>query len=134
MEDVAEPLNTPEMTVNFWKKNVASNPIFDSEKEHLIVICLDTRFKVKGFNFVSIGTINESLAAPREIFRPCVASAAYAFILMHNHPSGIVSPSEADRRLTTRLNECAGIMAIRLLDHVIVGGDQSYSFKEHGLL
>jgi DNA repair protein RadC len=83
--------------------------------------------------------VNESLAAPREIFRPAIIHSAYAFVLVHNHPSGAAKPSEADLQLTKRLASGAQILQIHFLDHVIVGhamvgGRGFFSFQEAGLL
>jgi DNA repair protein RadC len=82
---------------------------------------------------ISRGTVNESLAAPREIFRPAIIHSAYAFVLVHNHPSGSTTPSEADRELTKRVAAAAQILQIQFLDHVIVG-QHFFSFQEAGLL
>ena len=77
--------------------------------------------------------MNESLAAPREIFRPAIIHSAFAFVLVHNHPSGNTKPSEADLQLTKRLAAAAEILQINFLDHIIAG--QGYfSFQEAGLL
>ena len=86
-----------------------------------------------------MGSLNEALAHPREIFRAAILAGAYALILMHNHPSGDPSPSDADRRLTKNIREAASILQINLLDHVIVGspgmGRPAYfSFREVGIL
>jgi len=82
---------------------------------------------------IAKGTVNESLAHPREIFRPAIIHSAYAFVMVHNHPSGSVSPSEADRQLTKRVAAAAQILQINFLDHVIVG-QGFFSFQEAGLL
>ena len=82
---------------------------------------------------VSVGSVNEAIVHPREVFCPLVALAAYAFIIVHNHPSGAPTPSKADKAFTRRLAEAAAFMEIYLLDHVIVG-DYYFSFKEAGLL
>jgi DNA repair protein RadC len=79
--------------------------------------------------------LNETLAHPREGLKPVLAFRAYAFILVHNHPSGDPSPSEADLRLTRRIVEASKILQLQLIDHVIIGtpapGRNSYfSFKE----
>jgi DNA repair protein RadC len=97
-------------------------------KQYLIKICT-----------VSQGTVNESLAHPREIFKPVIAHSAYSFILVHNHPSGDPSPSEPDLRLTRRILEASRILQLNLVDHVIIGspapGRSSYfSFKEVGVI
>ena len=82
---------------------------------------------------ISSGTVNESFAAPREIFRAAIIHSAYAFVLVHSHPSGTTTPSEADRELTKRVATAAKILQIKFLHHVIVG--QGYfSFQEAGLL
>jgi DNA repair protein RadC len=83
--------------------------------------------------------VNESLAAPREIFRPAIIHSAFGFALVHNHPSGKTSPSEADLQLTKRVTAAAQILRIHFLDHVIVGqamvgGRGFFSFQEAGLL
>jgi RadC-like JAB domain len=81
--------------------------------------------------------VNESIAHPREIFKPAIVHPAYSFVMVHNHPSGDPSPSDADLRLTRRINEASRILQINLLDHVIIGAPapkrNSYcSFKEAG--
>ena len=88
---------------------------------------------------VSHGSLNESVAHPREIFRPAITHAAYALILVHNHPSGDPTPSDADLRLTRRLNEAAELLQIRFLDHVIIGSPDNgrrpyFSFREAGVI
>jgi DNA repair protein RadC len=108
-------------------------------QEVLRVLLLDTRQRLITMIDVTKGGLNESLAYPRDIFRPVIVHSAYSFILAHNHPSGDPSPSEADLRLTRRLNEAARILQIQMLDHVIIGepmnGRQGYfSFKEAGTI
>jgi DNA repair protein RadC len=88
---------------------------------------------------VSLGSLNQSVAHPREIFRPAIVHSAYGFVLVHNHPSGDPTPSRADRSLTRTLHEAAQLMDINLMDHIIIGApgegrDGYYSFKENGLL
>ena len=108
-------------------------------QEVLRVILLDARFRHFSTIEITKGIVNESLAHPREIFRPVIALSAYGFVLVHNHPSGDATPSDADFRLTRRLNEAARILQINMLDHVVVGqpiaGRPGYfSFKEAGVL
>jgi len=108
-------------------------------QEVLRVVLLDTRQRLITMIDVTKGGLNESLAHPRDIFRPAISHAANSFILVHNHPSGDPSPSEADLRLTRRLNEAARILQIQMLDHVIIGepmdGRKGYfSFKEAGTI
>jgi DNA repair protein RadC len=108
-------------------------------KESLRVILLDTRYHLLRIEEVSLGTVNESIAHPRDVFHPAVAASAYAVIVVHNHPSGDASPSQSDHSLTRRLAEAAELLQIKLLDHIIIGapanGNAGYfSFKEAGVL
>ena len=108
-------------------------------KESLRVILLDTRYHLIRVEEVSIGSVNESIAHPRDIFRPALVSSAYAVIVVHNHPSGDASPSQTDHSLTRRLAEAAELLQIKLLDHIIIGAPSDtspgyFSFKEAGVL
>lgn len=108
-------------------------------KESLRVILLDTRYHLLCVEEVSLGSVNESIAHPRDVFRPAIIASAYAVIAAHNHPSGDPSPSQSDHSLTRRLAEAAELLQIKLLDHIIIGapaeGRQAYfSFKEAGIL
>ncbi len=107
--------------------------------ESLRVLLLDTRHGLLEEIEISRGSLNESIAHPREIFRPAIAKRAYALAVVHNHPSGDPSPSEADRRLTRRLFEAGTLLQIPLVDHVIIGakiGEHQpyFSFREAGLI
>jgi len=108
-------------------------------KESLRVVLLDTKLRLIRSEEVSLGSLNECLAHPREILRPVVLHNAYAFILVHNHPSGDPSPSDADRRLTLRIAEAARLMQVNFSDHVIMGSpapDRAayFSFREAGII
>jgi DNA repair protein RadC len=128
----ARKLASPQSAALYWRRVVAKKQWFDAEKEHLVVLILSTRYVVHGHSLVSIGSLNESIAHPREIFRAAVAGGACAIVLMHNHPSGDPRPSASDRALTDRLEKCGELLQIPLLDHVIVGhGREYWSFKEH---
>ena len=109
------------------------------QKESLRVVLLDTKFQLLRVETISLGSLNESVAHPREIFQPVLLYSAYAFIVVHNRPSGDPTPSEADRRMTMRLQEGANLLQVALFDHVIIGNAENdrvpyYSFKERGLL
>ena len=109
------------------------------DREWLRVVLLNTKQQLIKVATVSQGSVNESLAHPREVFKPAIVLSAYSFIMVHNHPSGDPSPSEADMRLTRRILEASGILQINLLDHVIIGapapGRSNYfSFKEGGVI
>jgi len=107
--------------------------------ESLRVVLLDTRYRLMRVESVSVGSMNESIAHPREIFRPAPTYSAYAVIVVHNHPSGDPSPSQTDHSLTRRLAEAAELLQIKLLDHIIIGAPSNastgyFSFKEAGVL
>ncbi len=91
----------------------------------------------KGFKYideelVSIGTINQTLAMPREVFRKAIALNAASIVLAHNHPSGDTTPSPEDLALTKRMKDAGEILGINVLDHFIIGHNSYYSFKENG--
>lgn len=109
------------------------------ERESLRLVLLDTKYLLIRVEEISLGSLNESIAHPREVFRPALIYSAYAVILVHNHPSGDPTPSNADHQLTRRLAQGAELLQIRLMDHVIIGsgdnGRQPYfSFKEAGII
>ena len=89
-------------------------------KEHLRGLYLDTHYQVVHDETLSIGTIDANLIHAREVFRPAIAHAAAAVVLVHNHPSGIVTPSEADRVVTLQIAAAGKILGIDLIDHVVV--------------
>jgi DNA repair protein RadC len=100
------------------------------KKEHLRGLYLDTRNKLIRDEVVAIGTLNASLAHPREIFHPAIESHAAAIVLVHNHPSGDPLPSRDDIELTKQVRGASKILDIDLLDHVIIGSQNYCSLKE----
>jgi DNA repair protein RadC len=133
-EQCAQPADQPEKVRALWEKYVTASDWFDSDKEALVVFLLNSRFNCIGFNLVSLGGLCETLAHPREIFRPAIAASAFAIAIAHNHPSGDPSPSDADRRMTRRLFEASEIIGIRLVDHVVIGDNNHFSFREAGMI
>lgn len=108
--------------------------IGDSDREILVVICLDIKNHINAINTVSVGTISSSLSHPREIFKPAILANAAAIILGHNHPSGDPELSKEDIEVTKRVAEAGKLLGIDLLDHVIIGDPSYYSMKEEGIL
>jgi DNA repair protein RadC len=102
-------------------------------QEVVRVVLLDTQHRCSTKLDIAKGTVNESLAHPREVLRPAIIHSAYAFVLVHNHPSGTAKPSEADLQITKCIASAARILQIHFLDHVIVG-EGFFSFQEAGLL
>lgn len=89
-------------------------------KEHLRGIYLDSHYRVIHDEVISIGTINSSIIHPREVFKPAIQYGAVGVILAHNHPSGVLTPSQADIDITKQLSEAGEIIGISLIDHVIL--------------
>jgi DNA repair protein RadC len=123
-------VDSPKQIVDLWREIVSKSAWYHDEKEHLVCFCLDARFRVKSFSLISMGSLNECLAHPREIFRPAIADSAHSIVVVHNHPSGDPNPSRLDLSLTRRLYLVADLLQIPLLDHVIVGGERYFSFRE----
>ena len=103
--------------------------------EQVMVAVLDCRLRVLSTNLISIGSVNESIAQPRDIIRPVLARGAHGFVLVHNHPSGDPSPSPADDEVTRRVLAAAELMQFRFVDHVIIGRHEKgrqpwFSFRE----
>ena len=127
-------LDTPGRAAEYWHRWIASPPTFRPEVEHLAVVILNTKLRAKGHQVVSVGTLNEAPGTPREIFRTAIVANAHAVVVMHNHPSGEPEPSEADRRATRKFREAGELVGISLLDHVIIGHQRHFSFRDVGLL
>jgi DNA repair protein RadC len=123
---------TPDQAAEYWRLHVATNPYFNPECECLVVLLLNTRRRVKGHQLVTIGTIDTLLVHPREVFRVAVVSSAAAVILLHNHPSGDPTPSEADIKVTRDLIRAGQLIKIEVLDHVILGTQARSSLRELG--
>jgi hypothetical protein len=122
--------DSPERILGFWRTVITQSTWFHDEKEHLVCICLDARLRLKSFSLVSLGSLNGSIAHPREIFRPAIVDSAYGVVVLHNHPSGDPTPSQADNWLTWRLYGAAHLLQIPLVDHIIVGNKNYFSFRE----
>jgi DNA repair protein RadC len=107
--------------------------IQDKAKEHFKLVLLNTRNKVTGIIPISVGTLNASLVHPREVFKEAIHGSAASVILVHNHPSDDLEPSEEDIKLTRRMVEAGKIMGIEVLDHIIISRNDFLSLKSRGL-
>lgn len=114
------------------KKLIAQ--IGHKEQEHLMAMYLNNQNQIVDERVISIGTKNRSLASPSDILRYAVRCNASSIIVAHNHPSGSVAPSGNDREFTRTIMECCKLFEIVLLDHVVVGRDTYYSFREKDYL
>ncbi|MBM7689303.1 DNA repair protein RadC [Enterococcus sp. AZ170] len=112
---------------------IAQNLIYelqDFQQEHLVCLYLNTKNEVIKQETVFKGSLNQSVAHPREIFRSAVKCSAARLILAHNHPSGNPTPSESDIHFTQRMQECGKMMGIEVLDHIIIGEQVYISMRE----
>ena len=104
------------------------------DREHLVLLTLDTKNCINSITTVSIGSLNTSIVHPREVFKTAIISNASSIILAHNHPSGDPTPSKEDINITDRIKESGKILGIDLLDHLIIGDDSYISLKEKGII
>lgn len=104
------------------------------DREHFISIVLDGKHRAVAIDEVAIGSATAALVHPREVLKAAVLANGVSIIVAHNHPSGDCTPSAEDEALTRRLKSAAELMGIPLLDHVVLGHDQFYSFAEEGRL
>jgi DNA repair protein RadC len=104
------------------------------DQEEFLVATLDTKSKVRRVIRITRGTLDSSLVHPREVFRAAITDAASRILLIHNHPSGDATPSQADIKITERLVEVGKLIGIEVLDHIIVGDGRVASFRAMGLI
>ena len=100
------------------------------KREHLLCITLSGAHEILTIRVISIGTLNQAIVHPREIFHEAIKENASAIILCHNHPSGNCTPSENDMTTTKRIRSASEIIGISLLDHIIISQDDYFSFAE----
>ena len=104
------------------------------DREHFVVLHLDGKNRIVARETVSIGSLNQAIVHPREVFKAAVHNGSAAIICVHNHPSGDPEPSDEDKAITRRLCEAGDIVGINVLDHVIVGQDAYFSFIGAGYM
>jgi DNA repair protein RadC len=100
----------------------------DQQKEHLWAMGLTSRHRVLYLELISLGNLTESVVHPREVFKSAILKSVYNLILCHNHPGEEAIPSLDDKKVTERLQAAGEIMGIKILDHIILGEDNIYSF------
>ena len=125
-------------------KDVVSNPdsvvkwlrieIGYLKQENFVVIFLDTKNQIIDYKIIFKGTLNASLVHAREIYKEAISKSASSIIVSHNHPSGDCTPSNADILVSDRLKEVGNLMEIKLVDHIIISENDSFSFAKNGLL
>lgn len=106
----------------------------ECDRERFYAVHLDGQNRVCGVEFVSQGTVGSSLVTPREVYKSAILANASGLILVHNHPSGVPTPSADDRSITQMIREGGRVLDIPVYDHVIIGDNEYFSFAEAGLL
>jgi DNA repair protein RadC len=110
-------------------------PLYSGHREERFgVVLMDAKRRLLRTEILSVGTVDRSLAHPREVFRPAVVASAASLAMFHNHPSGDPLPSPDDLRLTRQLASAGVIMGIEIVDHLILGHGRWFSFRMEGIL
>lgn len=113
------------------------NDIFQTNRldtEYIYMLSLNSKNVPIGIFEVSHGTVNSSLLSPREIILKALLLNTVNIVLVHNHPSGIAEPSDNDIQITKRITAACQLIGFSLIDHIIIGNEEFYSFKEHELI
>lgn len=119
--------DAPELVAGYFMEEMRTK-----ETEHTIVVFLDNRCHLIRHEILFVGSVNASMANPREVLKKALQYDASCFILLHNHPSGDSTPSKADIALSQRMKTAGELIGINLLDHIILGDCQYVSLKERG--
>ena len=114
-------INTPEKVVK-----MVSRLLKDADREHALAISVDSKSKPVGIEIVAVGSLNVAYIEPRELFKHAILSNASGIILVHNHPSGDVTPSVEDWHLTYRIIDAGSLLGVELLDHIIIGDNEEF--------
>lgn len=122
-------MDNPESIADYYMEQLRH-----AKQEQLLCAFFDAKNNFLGDVVVSKGAVNYAYVSPRDIFRYAFDYEAVMFILLHNHPSGDPTPSEDDLHITRRIEKGAQILQLELVDHIIVGDNRYYSFKENDLL
>lgn len=123
-----EPMNNPDVAIR-----VMNEFLSQMDRELFCIVNLQADLTPINMNIVSVGSLNEALINPREIFKSAILSNAHSMMLIHNHPSGNLTPSTSDIQTTTRMQELGELMGISLVDHIITGRNGNYySFRDKG--
>ena len=107
--------------------------LMDKKQEYFYCVYLDTKNHIIKDKLLFIGTINESLVHPREIFKEAYLLSASSIICIHNHPSGNIEPSQNDIIMTKQLKDIGLLLGVKMLDHIIIGNNNYYSFNDNNL-
>lgn len=121
-----QKLTSSKMVFDYYVQKIG-----DKKQEYFYVVYLDSAKKIIDDRLLFIGTINYSIVHPREIFKEAYLLSATAILCVHNHPSGNVFPSKEDLKITDDIRVIGDLLGIKLVDHIIIGNKQYYSFLEN---
>lgn len=119
-------LSSPTEVVSFFNAELSTEKV-----EKFVAVFLSTKNEIINWEIISIGSLNASIVHPREVFNRAIKKSAASLLVIHNHPSGHAKPSREDENITKRLYEAGQLIGIPLIDHIIIGHEDYYSFKEH---
>lgn len=119
-------MNSPSSIADFYMEQLRHQ-----KEEHLICAFFDSKCNFLGDKLISKGSVSSTFVSPRDIFLYALEYEAVLFILLHNHPSGDPTPSEDDCLITHRIDKGANILGLQIVDHIIIGDNKYYSFKEN---
>ena len=122
-------LNSPKSIADYYMEELRHKKI-----EYLISVMFDSKNGMIADKVISLGTVDSALISPREIYIEALKNEAVYIVLVHNHPSGDITPSNQDILATQRLEKSGSLLGIKLIDHIIIGDKTYYSFNESGLL
>lgn len=121
---IQNPWDIYKIFINIYKIHLQAEEVF-------WIACLDTKLKILGIHEVSRGSLNLSIVHPREVFKRAILNNANKIVLIHNHPSGNTTPSNEDKNITKRLINCGELLGVEVIDHLILGDEEFFSFKEN---
>lgn len=122
-------ITSPKDVVKYFTVQLAELKV-----EKFLAVFLNTKNEIITWDVISIGSLNASIVHPREVFNRAIKRSAASILVIHNHPSGDVKPSKEDKLVTERLKEVGELIGISLIDHIIIGKSDYYSFKENDVI
>ncbi len=125
----SDKMTNPSMIAKYFMEELRHK-----REENFIVVLLDAKCKIIGYDIVSKGSLTASIVHPREVYKVAIQKSAHSIVVVHNHPSGDPIPSKEDISITKKLQEGGGVLGIPLLDHIIIGDGVYKSFKEESYL
>jgi len=127
-------LAEPDQVAAYWRQNIPQADWYDPMKGAFVVLVLNTRKRILGHNLVALGSLDTCPVVPLSVFRPVIVAAGSSVVLIHNHPSGDPTPSDADIKVTRDLIRAGQLLKIDVVDHVIIGRATAARAKDYSSL